>query len=121
MLEINYKYFKDYLEITISGEFTKDLPKEVNPEFIMKKCKKKGINKVLMNGLKVTGNISTFDRFNIAKIYAHSLLGGNIKFSMVANTDIINPNSFFETVATNRGINVKVFIDLEKAKKWLLS
>lgn len=119
-MEVKYKYFKDYLEITISGEFTKDIPEKVNPEFIMKECKKREINKVLMNGFYVTGNISTLERFNIAKVYAKSFSGSNIKFSMVANTEIINPNSFFETVASNRGVNVRVFTDLDEARKWLL-
>ena len=60
------------------------------------------------------------DRFKIAIEYAQFFSGSNIKISLVSNKNLISPEDFFETVAINRGVNIKVFVDIKEAKKWLL-
>ena len=41
------------------------------------------------------------------------------KFALVGRKDQMFPDSFVENVTVNRGVNLKLFSDLEKAVNWL--
>jgi len=39
---------------------------------------------------------------------------------MLGSKDQISPDNFFQTVARNRGVNLKVFSEIENALEWLM-
>ena len=121
-MKIEYKTFSNYLELIVSGELTIDVSEEVNPDLIKNECKKRRLKKILINAHNLSGKITIMDRFILAKKFAQSFTGSNIQIAAVSNKDLEYPAvPFFETAAINRGVNVKVFTDIEKAKEWLLT
>jgi hypothetical protein len=49
----------------------------------------------------------------------NSIRKGGIKLAIVAREEQMTPERFFETVARNRGIHLKVFTELDEAIVWL--
>ena len=81
---------------------------------------------ILLDGRQVSGEPSTIDRFFYAKFAALSVTlrkqrHGNIrpKFAYVLKAPVLDPKRFGETVALNRGMNVKVFETVDAARAWL--
>ena len=42
-----------------------------------------------------------------------------LKTAILAREDQVLPDRFAETVAVNRGINLRIFTDIAEAKRWL--
>jgi hypothetical protein len=79
--------------------------------------------KILVDITQVTGNVPFFDRFQYAEALAqyksiHALTGVS-KIALFGNEPLIDKNRFGETVAVNRGVNIKVFTELNDALAWL--
>ncbi|HEX4959155.1 MAG TPA: STAS/SEC14 domain-containing protein [Lacibacter sp.] len=79
--------------------------------------------KILVDITKVTGNVPFFDRFQYAEALAqykskHALTAVS-KIALFGNEPLIDKNRFGETVAVNRGVNIKVFTELNDALAWL--
>ena len=73
---------------------------------------------------EVTLKLSTMEIYGLPEITTNAFasLGLDIlrcRRALVAASDL-NDYSFHENVMVNRGQNVKVFSDIDKAKKWLL-
>jgi hypothetical protein len=51
---------------------------------------------------------------------AASLAGGVGRMAALARPDQIDPQRFGETVARNRGMNIRIFSELQPALSWLL-
>ena len=120
-MKTEFKAYNNYLYIIVSGEISKSITEQENPEFIKKICDEKGLKKILINANNLSENISTMNYFIHAKEFAKVFSGSNIKISIVDNKENLNSEPFFETAATNRGVNVKIFKDIEKAKRWLFN
>jgi hypothetical protein len=79
--------------------------------------------KILVDINRVTGNVLFFDRFQFAEALAqykaeHGLSKVS-KIALVGKEPLIDKNRFGETVAVNRGVNIKVFTDLNAALTWI--
>jgi hypothetical protein len=73
---------------------------------------------VLFDCTGMTGNLSVWDRFQTI-VYGQKVKGRVNKLALVGRPGMLLPDRFAETVAVNRGINLKVFTDREKAVEWL--
>ena len=88
------------------------------PELLRARCEKEGIYKILINGLGVKGsNLSTADRYFIGERIG-LILQDRIKIAVVWPEKSID--KFAETVALNRGGDMLVVGEYEKAVNWLL-
>ena len=78
--------------------------------------KESGINKVLVDTTtqeQMPGTVGIFKLFStMPKAYIYVLL---VKENQLTEEDL----QFAETVAVNRGVQMKIFYDREKALKWL--
>ncbi len=92
-------------------EFTKTLSS------ILKIRKDRGLTKVFVDGTAVTSYPSTFPVFEFGSQVAASLRG--MRVAIVATPDKRDESSFFETVARNRGVNVRIFNSPDTALAWL--
>ena len=89
------------------------------PGIIKAECEKEKTYQVLVDALDVKGSdIDTMERFFLGEEIAKTL-GAKIKLAVVWPDKHIT--KFVEIVALNRGGNISVVSDLEKAKKWLLN
>ena len=83
--------------------------------------------KVLFDGRTVAGDPTFIERFYYGEFAAESVIniikflkhGKNPRFAYVLDPEVIDSNRLGETVARNRGMNVRVFETTEEASKWL--
>jgi len=63
------------------------------------------------------GRIRDMDRYDLAVLAARDSVGAPI--ALVATEALVDPRRFGEVVARNRGLNVRVFTDMDEATAWL--
>ena len=80
-------------------------------------------SKILIDINHITGSIPLFDRFQYAeflsKYRTKHALGKVKRIAVVGKEPIVDKERFGETVATNRGVNVRVFTDMSEASIWI--
>jgi hypothetical protein len=80
-------------------------------------------SKILIDVKGVTGHIPFSDRFQFAdslsKYRETHALGKVGKIAVVGKEPIVDKDRFGETVAINRGTNVRVFTDMSEALRWI--
>jgi len=107
-----------YLYMVVSGEYDLDDFKEYF-KIVMDRCEKEKTFRLLVNNLGVKGtDITVMHRYLLGEEIA-KVIGYRIKGAVIWPEKHIN--GFAETVAKNRGGNMKLFGDVESAEKWLLS
>jgi hypothetical protein len=106
-----------YLHVTVSGAFTVALAKQ-SVDMLAATCSKEDCYAVLFDCRPMTGEMRIFDRYTIGQ-YGSEVLSHAIKVAMLAREDQVSPDDFFENVAVNRGMILKVFSDEKKAIAWL--
>ena len=80
--------------------------------------------KVLIDANGVKGQLSTLDRYEGASFLSEQNISRLVRIRAVAIAGpepLIDPDRFGETVARNRGVNGRVFTDLDEAIMWLTS
>ena len=113
---------KDYIHVTVSGTFCLSTYRSII-EVTLSKCiiNKKSI--ILLDLRTSQGNISTYERFYLAVFFSNLSrehpFTFKVKIAVVGFPPLIDPNRFGETVALNRGINIKVTNDIDEAINWL--
>ena len=118
---VTIKEKKDHLRVEISGEWTVgDESEEVISAWsqVVEICHTKNIKHILAVG-KVTGHLTPMAAYDIAN--SPDKLGWSRKFrlAVVALGESWRSNLFAETVASNRGYDLKVFDNEQDAKIWL--
>ncbi|MFH1194988.1 MAG: hypothetical protein V1720_04715 [bacterium] len=78
-----------------------------------------GTSKVLCDETELIYRLSAFDTFESAKFISENapMIG---KVAIVCNANQIEDASFWETVAVNRGLQVKVCRTVKEAENWLV-
>ena len=112
---------KDYLYLAGEGtEVDLDDNQQIH-QMIVNLCKEHDCQRVLVDDRVVTYTASISSIFYLVKYYAEVDIPRHIKrAAVVANSIYKETNSFFETTAYNRGINLRVFYNHEEAEAWLL-
>ena len=81
------------------------------------KCQNDGVYKLVVDALDVeNANISTMDRFKLGE-KAAMIAGRKLKSAIIWPEQYIN--RFTETVAVNRGGNMRILRNLAEAEAWL--
>ena len=80
---------------------------------ILNKC-----NRILCDETKLEYRLNTLDTFKSAEYISESV-PAVARVALVCRPENINDASFWETVAVNRGLQVRIFTDREKAHKWI--
>jgi hypothetical protein len=88
-------------------------------ESIAEHCMRAKNNKLLIDATRAEVKVSLVERFLAAKrtlIFAQY----GLKVAFVEILERVDPNRFGETVARNRGVNIRAFTNVEDAEEWLL-
>jgi hypothetical protein len=87
---------------------------------ILKTCIEQGCTKVLVDVRKLEGWLSTLESYTVASKELEQLRWkGLSKAAIVDRPRDTGPFPFFETVARNRGLNLMMFREVDKAIEWL--
>lgn len=83
--------------------------------------RKQGLRNLLIDTTKWTGHASpdTMERFAVAEAFTEAARSA-VKLAMVVRPELMDPDKFEVTVATNRGLKGNVFDSEEDALAWLL-
>jgi len=79
-------------------------------------CKQKNHNKILVNILNMPGTLSPMQRFE-AGVRGAQMFHSQFKIAVVFRKEEIT--RFAENVGINRGLNGRIFSDLDRALEWL--
>ncbi len=79
-------------------------------------CEKESYQKFLVDISKMEGKVAPMERFELA-VKGASLFQYKGKYAFVYRKEEIN--RFAETVGVNRGLNARIFSDMNDAMKWL--
>lgn len=93
--------------------------KQITLELI-RTCRQHGCDRLLVDDTDVAYTSSTLSLYEMAKFYNDSHFQREVrKVALVPNPTYKEDNTFYETVVRNRGLNLRVFYDLESAAAWL--
>lgn len=79
-------------------------------------CQKENYKKVLVNVTNMPGKVRTFQRFEIG-VQGSLIFRNLIKVAVLYRKEEID--WFAETVSKNRGLNAKIFSEMNEATEWL--
>jgi hypothetical protein len=114
------------LFVITEGEFTLDEAKRTLIE-VIKAVNENGSEKVLFDGRTISGEPTVIERYFFGEFAAYNSLRANRgvqfakapKFAFLLHQPVLDPHRLGETVAINRGMNVKAFDNLLEAAAWL--
>lgn len=118
MLEIEVLHADGFVHLTLKGAI--DSVNQSEP-FVRAaaECRAHGCKAALIDGRKATRNVSTVDLYDLGS-RLHELGMQGLKVAMVNESyDFGITTKFLETVARNRGQNLRAFDQLEAAVAWL--
>ena len=114
-----------FLHVGATGEFSLEEAKRVFIE-MLEAVAQHQIGKVLLDGRELAGNPRFMERFYYSEFAAETVSkfaarGGlpATQFAYVMVIPMRDPGKFGETVAVNRGMNMKVFDNPDDAFEWL--
>jgi len=113
-----------YLDVSATGEFSLEEAKRTFLELVDAIVRHK-YDRVVVDGRKIKGEPRFIERFYYGEFVAQTVkkvLGTssiNTKFAYILVEPVLDPERFGETVAINRGMNVKVFDNTDDAFGWL--
>jgi hypothetical protein len=116
LIEIHNK--GDYLQVDYAGLFTLAGAKDCIDRFV-EACAEQKCSRVMLDTRKMTGRLGIMDRYKMGR-YAIKTKELKIRTAMIGTKIYVLPDRFLENVATNLGVDVKVFLDPDEALKWLL-
>ena len=108
---------EDYILFDFRGEFSQEAGKQCI-DAMVEACSQSQISSALLDCRNMAGEIQILESFMVAK-YGVQMIGVIARFALVGREDQMFPDNFVENVAVNRGINLKLFTDVEKAIDWL--
>ena len=106
-----------YLYVEISGAFDRFRTKELMRQ-VFQSAQSQSFSRILVDIRNMAGPIPTMARFEMARFLATEQKAV-LRVAVLKLPEQVPDDKFFENVAGNRGIPVKVTTDLEKALDWL--
>jgi hypothetical protein len=123
-IQQNIHFESGLLRVDASGEFSLEDAKQAFLE-LLKAIEQYKAEKILLDGRNMTGKSEDMERFYYGEFAAREtrriVVEHNIapRFAYVLHEPLRDPERYGETVAVNRGMNLKVFETSEDAIEWL--
>jgi len=119
-------YENGILVVVETGEFSMEEAQKTFLEMV-EMVKQNGATKVLFDGRDITGEPELIERFyygefaaaTIENLIRNGWTGRMPQFAYVLQEPVLDPLRLGETVAINRGMNVKAFNNTHEARQWL--
>lgn len=121
-IEVETRIEKDYLFFRFYGEFSINEASRVF-KFIIDTAVENRKTRILVDVFDLRGNITVIERFQMSEYLAQyareNALGKINKVAFAGSEPLVDRGRFGETVAVNRGLRTKIFIDLKEAVDWV--
>ena len=120
---IIYNSESHVIEMTVQGELTMKEAKEITLE-ASKIAKEQNCFVYFSDYREATVKLSTLEVYELPKIISDILASSGLNVHKFKRAFVVARDlkvyEFFENVTVNRGQNVRVFYDVDEAKRWLL-
>lgn len=125
-MEIECRLENETLLAVATGEFSLEEAQRTFLELI-EEVKQTEAHKVLFDGRTLIGNPIVVERFYYGEFAANTVehlvtdgwTGPAPQFAYILHEPLLDPLRLGETVAVNRGMNVKAFTNTKEAHQWL--
>ena len=118
---------RENIHVHLEGEF---ILADAQRDFVevLKTVESTGLAKVLFEGRDIIGEPEQIERFfygvfvagAVRDMLRRGFKGDKPRFAYVLEKPVLDPERLGETVARNRGMDVKAFDNIEEADRWLL-
>jgi hypothetical protein len=115
-VEFQTQEMPDYLAVRFTGP-TKEAWRKF--ALIANRCKWAQKNNLLLDFTETYGDLSLVDRYTLGKEAEIFMIFNLIKVAVVARPEQFDYKRFGKMVAQNRWLDVRLFISVEDAEKWL--
>ena len=109
---------KDYLKLIVSGEQTHEDNRALVVK-IIESCVEHKLGQVVVDIRGLRGQPGVISDYELATFSVEQGLSVIKKAALVYRQENYEFTSFFETVAINRGLNVKIFVEEDEAVAWI--
>lgn len=118
--ELSIEKKPDFLHVHVTGIRTREAVAAMAKD-IIDACVQHQTSKVLVDVRELTGRLSTLNAYEVPSVEFPKLKRpGLLKKAVIVDVEEFKDSfRFFETVARNRGFNLRIFGDIDKAIKWL--
>ena len=121
--QVTYNPDSGLIESKIQGDLSLEEAKQLIAE-IGATAKENNCFLCLSDYREATMNLSTVEIYDIPRILAGSLASIGVDAQKFKRAIVVERSledyHFYETVSLNTGQNIKLFLDMDEAKKWLL-
>lgn len=107
-----------YLVARFTGAKTKEEAKQ-HFELLAEECKRTNKNKLLIDFTEVPADISLLEIYSLGEL-TRIFAQYKCKVAVICKPENHGSNSFLETVAQNRWVDLRMFTDNQSAMDWLL-
>ena len=120
-MPINLKVIntKDFIKTTVTGTLDFAASKQALLD-ILSLIKQPGEYDVLVNTREAESLLSIINLYELGEALASHPILRRSRICLLVPTKDIDKAGFFETVAVNRGVQIKAFADFEQAITWLV-
>ncbi|MDX1518566.1 MAG: hypothetical protein R3318_00485 [Gammaproteobacteria bacterium] len=115
-MELDLKVENNVIVMTHSGPVDREFASQLY-EQVQQLSSETGIKKVLIDVRNSPTALKTMERYEMAKEIAEKMKG--FKIASVQTEPLYHPKKLGETVAATRGLDIRVFLDLDEAWEWL--
>lgn len=117
-LNIAVELKEGLLRVTASGNFTLDAALRLLKE-VCDTATEKQVDKILVNGLSMEGELPTLDRYQLGAEIAAYLKQHGMNHRLAIDGKAPSLNGFAVRVAENRGVTTAMFSSEQEALNWL--
>lgn len=119
-MEHTIEFEKDakYVSVVLTGEVTKNELEAARNEANLV-LTANGCDRLLVDTTRSKPSLSIVERFEFASEHPSSF-PPNIRIALFGRPDELMNHQFTENVARNRGVDMNVFLDGDRALNWLL-
>lgn len=111
---------KDFIKTTVTGKFDFAASKQVLVD-ILSLIKQPDEYDVLVDTREAESLLSITDLYKLGEALASQLILRRSRICLLVPMRDIDKVDFFETVAVNRGVQIRAFTDFEQVITWLVS
>lgn len=119
-MSISYQIFNQdkYLKVIANGKDDDQADVKNYTDAVISAIFEFDAKKVLCDERELQYNLSLTDTFQLGE-YVSQYSGQLLKIAIVCNIKFFDDAKFYETVTTNRGMQIKIFTNIEEAESWL--
>lgn len=118
--KLSFQKEAGYLRVNVIGERTRESVTAIAWD-VLRACTEEGNSRVLVDVRQMTGRLNRVDAYDVTVLEFPKIQSAGI-LKMTAIVDLEEYRDrfrFFETVAINRGFNLRIFGDPDEAVIWL--